>query len=471
MKPFWSDGERTIYHSDCLPVLREMEAESVDLVLTDPPYALTGGSRNGSRRVNDPSKPQGRHNLAPRGFMGKEWDGSLADPAVWEECLRVLKPGGFAFVFMTTRGDSLWRTLRDLEESGFDVSFSTMAWYYLSGFPKAHDIGKAVDRAAGAEREVVGESEHSANRCETTFHGAEYKGGWTTEAEGPRETTAPSTPLAQQWDGWKAGRQALKPAWEAIVVAQKPLSEKTYAANVVKHGTGAFNVDAARVPFEADGDSASNPMVRNARGCIPHRNTRPSAFTSPDAPIVTGSIEGRFPANLVVTGGALGPRSKYFDADAWAAEHVTFTEDSAAVYCPKAPKAEKERGLTEQMGEGQKHGSINAGDYEFTPPDGIPRTRRGTTNPSRNGHPTCKPLALMCWLLTLGLPPGGVALDPFLGSGTTLCAAKALGMRAIGIELNNTEDEPWCEVARRRVEAIEAPGEEAQLSLADVAAP
>lgn len=439
MTPYWTDGERVLYHGDCLGVLPSVDAESAHLVCTDPPYALS--------------------------FMGKQWDRALPDPRVWSECLRILKPGGFAFVFMTPRGDSLWRTFRDLEEAGFDVGFSPIFWVYLSGFPKGLDVSAAIDRAAGAEREVVGRYDrgeecfgYSTSRVETGYRPN------ITRSSG--DITAPSTPLAAEWDGWRAGRQTLKPATECVIVAQKPRSEKTWMANVVKHGTGALNVRGTAVPFpngvpESDGGGWGWQQADCEKTAMFGRQPRKEDFrTQPGL--------GRYPANVACSDEALGARSKYFSVDAWMKQHfpawwaqdpVTWTEDGASVYCPKAAKAEKEAGLDRSAMHHQNE-VWNAGG----------RNKGAKSAATCNPHPTCKPLALVAWLLTLGCQVGGTVVDPFAGTGTSGIAAKMLGLPWVGIELMQTADEPYCEIAKRRVEAAEYEEPQArQLTLEDVA--
>ena len=195
----------TLHHGDCLEVLRSLPDCSVDSVVTDPPYGLS--------------------------FMGKRWDYDVPSVDVWAECLRVLKPGGHLLAFAGTRTQH--RMAVRIEDAGFEIR-DMIAWVYGSGFPKSLDVSKAIDKAAGAEREVVGQ------------HGAPAKSIYSQgKQELPQEVniTAPATPEAKQWQGWGT---ALKPALEPITVARKPLIG-TVAENVLQHGTGAINVDGGRV--------------------------------------------------------------------------------------------------------------------------------------------------------------------------------------------------------------------------------
>src|SRR5690625_4508910 len=188
--------------------MNAMPPESVDAIVTDPPYGL--------------------------GFMGRKWD-ALPPSQEWAEaCYRVLKPGGHIAAFGGTR---TWHRLAvAIEDAGFEMRDS-LAWLYGSGFPKSHDVGKAIDKLAGAEREVALVPTKPGNALNPGGIGGEGRGEW-------RDESAPATPEAAQWDGWGT---ALKPAFEPIVLARKPLPEKTVARNVLAYGTGAINVDACRI--------------------------------------------------------------------------------------------------------------------------------------------------------------------------------------------------------------------------------
>jgi site-specific DNA-methyltransferase (adenine-specific) len=321
----------TLHLGDCLDVLRAMPDCSVDSVVTDPPYGLK--------------------------FMGKAWDYDVPSVEIWAECLRVLKPGGHLLAFAGTRTQH--RMACRIEDAGFEIR-DMLAWVYGSGFPKSLDVSKAIDRAAGAEREVVGQCKRTGKEAGT--YGA---------MAGDNLLTAPATPEAQQWSGWGT---ALKPSWECVTMARKPLAG-TVAANVLEHGTGALNVDGCRVegtvPCTTQGQSASAGMIYGS-------DQRELRRFEPNT-------SGRWPANLIHDGSEEVVR--LFPTD---------TEGSAAryFYTAKASRAE----------------------------------RRGIT------HPTVKPLDLMAYLCRLVTPPGGIVLDPFAGSGTTLEAAVGEGFQAIGIE-------------------------------------
>jgi len=218
-----------LHHGDCLEVLRSMPDCSVDSIVTDPPYGLS--------------------------FMGKKWDYDVPSVEVWVECLRVLKPGGHLLAFAGTRTQH--RMAVRIEDAGFEIR-DMIAWVYGSGFPKSLDVSKAIDKAAGAEREVVGKR--------TTGIGT---GGGSTPimGDGNRDITAPATDAAKQWEGWGT---ALKPALEPITVARKPLVG-TVAENVLQYGTGAINVDGGRVEgnrwpanFIHDGSEEATDLLKDS---------------------------------------------------------------------------------------------------------------------------------------------------------------------------------------------------------------
>ena len=195
---------------DCLEVLQSMEDNSVDSIVTDPPYGIS--------------------------MMGKKWDYDVPSVDIWTECLRVLKPGGHLLAFAGTRTQH--RMCVNIEDAGFEIKDMIM-WCYGSGFPKSQNVGKAIDKAAGAEREVVGLNPNNRDRSSHNYNSV---GNVGSEAV----ITAPATPEAQQWDGWGT---ALKPALEPITVARKPF-KGTVANNVLEHGTGAINIDECRVEGE-----------------------------------------------------------------------------------------------------------------------------------------------------------------------------------------------------------------------------
>jgi site-specific DNA-methyltransferase (adenine-specific) len=404
---------------------------SVDAIVTDPPYGLR--------------------------FMGKEWDnqGVGVQQAEWHrrwavEALRVLKPGGHLLAFGGSR--TYHHLATAVEVAGFEVRDQIM-WLYGSGFPKSHDVSKAIDKAAGAKREGTGSS---STACEWLRRGEECQGhgdkngryGETVHAL----STIPATAMALQWSGWGT---ALKPAHEPIVVARKPL-EGTVAANVLEHGTGAINIDGGRIPVAKD-DPVKKAVFHN----------KPIAIYGKYADKVDGTLSamtppagGRWPANVILdeeagrlldeqTGtltsganptrrGSDNLRNAYGDfegqRECTPARGADTGGASRFFYCAKAGKKEREAGLAER----------EAGSYEFRRDGSLDGK---TTAKARNHHPTVKPIALMRYLVRLVTPPNGLVLDPFNGSGTTGIAAVLEGFNYHGLELSAE----YAEIARARI--------------------
>ena len=315
-----------LMHGDCLEVLRTLPDNSVDSVVTDPPYGLS--------------------------FMGKKWDYDVPAVEVWAECLRVLKPGGHLLAFAGTRTQH--RMAVRIEDAGFEIR-DMIAWVYGSGFPKSLDVSKAIDKAGGT-------------------------------LDGAYDITAPATEAAQQWQGWGT---ALKPAMEMITMARKPLVG-TVAENVLAHGTGAINVDGCRVGCEA------RPVMVRTETVVSATSMNGQSTGATSSGELTTS--GRWPANLIHDGSEepcalLGDAARFF-------------------YCAKASKRDRE---------------------------------------DNNNHPTVKPTDLMRYLCRLVTPPGGVVLDPFMGSGSTGKAAMLEGFQFIGIDISDE----YLEIARARINSVQ----------------
>ena len=469
-----------VHHGDCLAVLRTLPDNSVDSIVTDPPYGL---SNTDPKHVAETLTKwvTGDHEYTPPakgGFMGKTWDSFVPPPAVWDECLRVLKPGGHMAVFAGTRTQDLMGL--SIRLAGFEIR-DTLGWIYGSGFPKSMDVSKAIDKRGGnpdlAQQIAKAIKTARTSRGWTTGRADKHFCGGTTNwtwfegrkgecrpptpetfarivaewpelaewagkvAEAEREVvgknpwtnsanhfvpgedhtqrvhtdvTAPATPEAERWAGWGT---ALKPAIEPIILARKPL-DGTVAGNVLEWGTGALNIDASRV--------ATDDVLGRAKG-----GWLKGGYVGGESPQWDSrgtTVEGgRWPANVLLDpeaaaamdeqsepAGAHGSgRGERTDAGVtgWSSSNrETRHSDSGGAsrffhvfkYQAKAPK--KERPVIERA-------------------DG-----------TKVQHPTVKPLALLEWLVTLVTPPGGVVLDPFAGSGTTLEAARDKGFRSIGIE-------------------------------------
>jgi len=410
------DGRVVLHHGDSREVLRGLADNSVDSVVTDPPYALVSiGKRFGADGAA-PAKAgkTGAYQRASAGFMGQKWDtGETAfDPDFWREVRRVLKPGGHVVAFSGTR--TYHRLACAIEDAGFEIR-DCIAWLYGTGFPKSHDVSKAIDKAAGAEREVI-----SSRRAH------DIRGGNLMEASQGLQVgsysidiTAPPTDDAKLWQGWGT---ALKPAIEPIVLARKPLSEGTVAANVLRWGTGAINLDGCRVK------ASGRPMIESrseaSQGVFGDGLNGSRAAGTPD--------QGRWPANVVHDGSA---------------EVLAAFPDAAGQLRP-VTGAERAKRTVNVLGDfsGSRHGAEPRGDAGsaarfFYSAKADADDRIGSK------HPTVKPVDLMQWLCRLVTPPGGVVLEPFAGSGSTGEAAWREGFRAVLVE----REAQYCEDIARRM--------------------
>jgi len=396
-----------ILKGNCLDTLKTLPDCSIDSIVTDPPYEY--------------------------GFMGKSWDASgiAYNAEMWRECLRVLKPGGHLLAFSGSR--TYHRMTIAIEDAGFEIRDQIM-WLYGSGFPKSLDVSKAIDKAAGAEREVVGSDTKARS---TTGKSALPSVGGETEYQ-TWDITAPATPEAQRWQGWGT---ALKPAHEPICVARKPLTG-TVASNVLEWGTGALNIDGCRIGTEGgtrrDGkaDTPNDAGWGNMKG---HGIAELNAGRWPANVIHDGSDEvlAGFPTSKsvktsVADGRKNDGQSMFIDGQ-HSPENSYSDEGSAArfFYCAKASKSERNAGL-EGLPERRES------DRERDDGVGGDNPRNRTNEARQNFHPTVKPLALMRYLVKMITPPNGTVLDPFLGSGSTAVAAILEGFDWIGCEM--TED-------------------------------
>ncbi len=389
-----AEGVIRILTGDCRAVLKTLADASVDSIVTDPPYEL--------------------------GFMGKGWDstGVANEPAMWRECLRVLRPGGHLLAFSGTRTQH--RMVCAIEDAGFEIR-DQAGWMYGSGFPKNLDVSKAIDKAAGAVREVVAEGK----AVKRMIPGADQNdtGSWIKDNGReyvPTVTAAAATDAAKQWDGWGT---ALKPAWEPICVARKPLIG-TVVANVLKHGTGALNIDGCRV----DGDPAGAATLGRWPANLLHDGSPEVVALFPAeagaAAPVTVRNGDKFRGTYGAFAGNIDEAGSTFHADSGSAARF--------FWCPKTAASDRHEGLQHPGQQFQNGSTLRAA--ENLPAKG-------------NHHPTVKPTELMRYLCRLVTPPGGTVLDPFMGSGSTLKAAELEGFSAIGIEL----DPAYVEIARSRI--------------------
>jgi site-specific DNA-methyltransferase (adenine-specific) len=358
------------------------------------------------------------------------------------EALRVLKPGGHLIAFGGTR--TYHRLVAGIEDAGFEIR-DQLAWMFGSGFPKSLDVSKAIDRAAGAER-VERPDPKWAERYPNgpggnTGTGAAFDGQGLGRRDAPILTSDPITPDAAQWDGWGT---ALKPAHEPIVLARKPLSG-TVAATVLEHGTGALNIDACRIGVTADDAAAMERCNTPGSGRFKASEGTSYGRPTPSEPLDTS--QGRWPANVILdpdaaaaldasvgerTAGA--PREDRGQGGIWEAgngvpcgpQYGDTGGPSRYFYCAKTSSAERNAGLD----------GFEARTKPVQVQQSAGRQMHGLAEslPTRNPHPTVKPVELMRWLIRLVTPPGGTVLDPFTGSGTTGCAAVLEGFRFVGVE-------------------------------------
>ena len=407
----------TLLLGNCLNQMAQLADNSVDSIVTDPPYGLS--------------------------FMGKKWDYDVPSVEIWRECLRVLKPGGHLLAFAGTRTQH--RMAVNIEDAGFEIR-DMIAWVYGSGFPKSLNIGKAVDKLQGNEREYVETKKKLHISTSNTNEG--WKRPSHYNDDGTHKTEMIVTKGATEWEGWGT---ALKPALEPITVARKPF-KGTVAENVLEWGTGGINIDESRIGTD------ESTMITCGKALI-------GTFEGQEGKI-SGSYsgQGRFPGNLIHDGSdevvrlfpqnaggaapASGPTySGEYQGNAYGVykgnkNEPSFYNDNGCAarffYCAKASKADRNEGL--------EHLPISR-------PDERTETGMGSfvdkgIQPQQNHHPTVKPTALMEYLVKLVTPPSGTVLDPFMGSGSTGKACVSAGFSFIGIEM----EQEYIDIAKARIE-------------------
>jgi DNA modification methylase len=371
---------------DSVDKLKELDDNSIDSIVTDPPYGLS--------------------------FMGKKWDYDVPSQEIWEECMRVLKPGGHLLSFAGSR--TYHRMAVNIENAGFEIRDQIM-WIYGSGFPKSHNIGKAVDKIQGNEREVIG----SRKLQGTTLHEGNFR-----KNHDEIDLTKGQSP----YEGWGT---ALKPAHEPIVMARKPLSEKTVVDNVLEWGTGGINIDDSRIGLDEELDKSQLRTINRSQKTENDgwgMNSKDGDVTQVVRP------EGRFPANIIFDEEA----GKILDEQ---------TGELSNVGSPKKIDSSK----TSMFGAGvpgfQMYGDKGGASRFFYCPK-TSKTDRNEGLDDKNNHPTVKPTDLMLYLIRLVTPKGGTTLDPFMGSGSTGKAAVRGGFDFIGIE----REKDYMEIAEARIQ-------------------
>jgi site-specific DNA-methyltransferase (adenine-specific) len=385
-----------LLHGDCLEQMKTLEDNSVDAIVSDPPYGIS--------------------------FMSKKWDYDVPSVEVWKEAMRVLKPGGHALIACGTRTQH--RMVCNIEDAGFEIR-DVVSWIYGSGFPKSLNISKAIDKAAGAEREDLGAHPTIGGKGKSFAFCANYNGA---------RVTAPATEAAKQWDGWGT---ALKPACEFFTLCRKPLSESTVAKNVLKWGTGGINIDGCRVGTDEKITCTQGQSSNQQSGAMYSGKDQRNKKEFQQNP------QGRFPANLIHDGS-----QEVLDL---------FPETKSAGKARAGGEADQGGsggllGVGNHQGNGMRYGDNggSAARFFYCPKASKKDRNEGCEKLEKgNNHATVKPNALMAYLCRLITPPNGVVLDPYMGSGSTGKAAVREGFSFVGIEL----DEDYFEIAKARVTA------------------
>ena len=472
---------------DCIEILKTLPDNSVDSIVTDPPYGIgfmnkewddpqkhkelidreTKRSQERFEEGKSPVKGGFSKGVQPGLPIGGAKEGRWFQEwcELWaKECFRVLKPGGHMLSFSAPR--TYHRMATAFEDSGFQIRDQIM-WVFGSGFPKSHNIGKAIDKIQGNEREVVGKKENKIN-LNATKEGDKsfYENAWNNKDYIDLEITKGQS----DWEGWGT---ALKPAHEPICMARKPLSEKSIALNVLKHGTGGINIDDCRIGTEdklgREFKVGGQTLGAGQYGLNDGRKTKPTNNLEGTYHDNTKGL-GRFPANIMFdeeAGKILDEQSGVSKSQKRKPEYNKPTEHtntytpkasdyrddntysdtggaSRFFYCPKVSKKERDMNMTCDVKEQSSIGSTYAGNQTSSKIGGNPDK---PTEPKKNNHPTVKPIALMEYLIKLVTPKGGIVLEPFMGSGSTGIAAKNLGMSFIGIE----KEEEYFEIAKQRI--------------------
>jgi len=381
---------------DSLEVLKDFEDNYFDSVVTDPPYGIS--------------------------FMSKSWDYDVPQVELWKEVYRVLKPGGHILSFAGSR--TYHRMAVNIEDAGFEIR-DMLGWLYGSGFPKSHNIGKAVDKLQGNKREVIGIKKNYQNK--------KGKDGYMLNSD---RLDLQDTKGNSQWEGWGT---ALKPAHEPIVMARKPFNTSV-AENVLTHGTGGINIDECRIGYrnEDDLDKAIEKRKSFANTGGGHQTQYVGGeLKNPIDTTQSINTQGRFPANIIHDG----------------SEEVleVFEESSRFFYCAKASKAERNMGLDdyEEKPMGMSNRAKHRSTLDHSHDIGLNRVIN-----RKNYHPTVKPIKLMEYLVRLVTPKEGIVLEPFAGSGTTLIACKQQGFNYIGIE----REQEYCDIAEARLKGVKIQG-------------
>ena len=439
MSVYYRERGTALVLGDCLEVMKKLPPNSVDSIITDPPYALLQASRRGSGRSNEPDNSFGRHGSRGGGFMGMAWDSGLPPVEVWEEALRVAKPGAVALVFGGTR--TFHRLACAIEDAGWEIRDS-IGWNHSE--PVFCQCGLSSDESGTVAVKWLpqgGGAWPGCPRCSKPLEPPFAAGplAWNYGTGFPKsldiskaietmDSSVSATDAARTWDGYGT---ALKPAWEPIIVAMKPL-DGTFAENAQKHGVAGLNIDGCRIETATEDDYGRS--AANSEGVRVGSDANTYGKYG-DAKAEYAASAGRWPANVLLDTDAA-------DAlDAQAGELTSGRLDRSAITAPNkkyGARPAKLAGIYE---------ADSGGPSRFFYTAKASKKERG----EGNTHPTVKPLKLMQWLVKLTKPPGGgVVLDPFVGSGTTALACENVGRKCIGIDLS----EEYLEIAKRRLEGL-----------------
>ena len=429
-----------LYNGDSLDVLKTFKSNSVDSVVTDPPYGMSK-EPNAIEMLNSWLIKDYYEHKSKSGFMGKSWDAFVPQPIFWKEALRVLKPGGYCLAFFSTRTYDLG--VLALRLAGFEIRDS-LQWLYGTGFPKSQSIDKLIDKKLNKKRKIVGKRKHPTlkdsskidRQVKQQFHGKNsIRDEW--------DITEPGCEESKKWEGFGT---ALKPAVEIIVLARKPL-EGTVADNILKHGTGALNIDASRIQFSKNDDSRIGKNYKH--------NAHLGFKTGNNQNITGESIslhkeQGRFPSNVILT----HDRRCKIVKDAFTCHKdcpIKMLDSqsyaSRFFYCAKTSRRERNEGLDDLASINLKDKSANMPGLKSGVNNSSKSGKRNPNLSTKNDHPTVKPVDLMRYLVKLVTPPKGIVLDPFMGSGTTGIAAFEERFLFIGID----QDLHYCKIAKARI--------------------
>lgn len=462
-----------VINGDNIELLKNYPDNYFDAVVTDPPYGL-GKEPNAQELMKDWVE-KGYHEISGKGFMGKEWDAFIPQPIFWREVYRVLKHGGHVLSFFGTRTYD-WGVM-SMRFAGFEVR-DCIQWLYGSGFPKSHNIGKAIDKIEGNERKVVGELKNKVN-LNATKEGDKsfYESAWQNK----EYIDVPITKGDSQWEGWGS---ALKPANEPIVLARKPLEKGlSIAENILKWGVGGINIDASRI-------SGGAKKWETPRGGIWMTNSEAKSE-------LIDNPKGRFPANIILThhedceckgtkkvkpSNSSGKASEkgggfskgmfgdgtsdnigggFTDADGnetiedWDCHEdcpIRILDEKSGVSKSGDIKTYKQKNIDSYNGSMPTIKEVNfkgdkGGASRFFYVAKASKAERNKGLDNSNFHPTVKPIKLMQYLVKMITPPNGIVLDPFCGSGTTGVACKLDGFQFVGLE----QDPEYAKIAEARI--------------------